>query len=390
MNIFIFRRDLRIIDNTGLSKIDDRLYPIFILNDKQIDSLKNPYFSQRSYDFMMESLKDLDGSLNGKLNVYHAKTTDIEILELILKTHKSISSITFNRDLTPYAKKRDAEIIQWCKDHGIEIFLYDDYLLDLNPYDKRYRVFTPFHNYYKNRVKVNKVPEKNPLRFEKGVTTFKCPLFTNHKSTLSKLVIGGRSNANLRDLPKYGLTRDNINEKTSELGAYINFGCISIREVYKCWRKNEDLVRQLFWREFYYRIVDEEPRILSNSEAFYKARDMGWRTDHMSFKKWCNGETGVPIIDAAMKSLNATGYLHNRLRMVVASYLVKDLKIDWRMGERYFATQLTDYSSVLNNGGWQHIAGTGASSMMQARKFNPYRQEKLYDKGSVFVSKWQE
>jgi deoxyribodipyrimidine photo-lyase len=337
----------------------------------------------------MESLFDLDKSLKGRLNVYHTKDSDISVLDRIRKD-RDIKSITFNRDVTPFAKKRDAEIEEWCKKHDIALNTYDDYLLRLEPYEKQYRVFTPFYKFYKRKVKQT---SKVPLiikSFEKH-NTYKCDLYKNHKSKLNKLVTGGRTNANLRNIPDYGKTRDDVNVETSQLGPYINFGCLSIREVYDCWKQNEELVRQLFWREFYYRLIDEEPRILSRSEAFYKTRDDKWKKTSEkdpAFQKWCKGETGVPLIDASMRSLNATGYLHNRLRMVVASYLVKDLKIDWRLGEKFFATQLTDYSSVSNNSGWQHIAGTGASSMMQSRKFNPYRQAKLYDKGSEFINKW--
>ena len=183
---------------------------------------------------------------------------------------------------------------------------------------------------------------------------------------------------------EYENTRNFFAKPTTRLSVYLNFGCVSMREVCYAFRNNSVLLKELMWREFYAQIAYFYPR-LHLGEAFYPQRDVGWKNNIRQFHLWKQGKTGIPLIDASMRCLNTTGYLHNRARMVVASYLVKDLGIDWRLGEAYFKSQLLDYNFASNNGGWQFISGTGASSMMKSRRFSPWIQTKKYDPESIFI-----
>ena len=178
---------------------------------------------------------------------------------------------------------------------------------------------------------------------------------------------------------------------TTHLSAHNKFGTVSIREVYqtivKCFGKTHTLINELYWRDFFTHILYHFPHVLG--EAFHKKyNDIRWENNKNFFKKWCLGMTGFPIVDAGMRELNQTGYMHNRVRMIVASFLVKDLHIDWRWGEKYFAQQLIDYDPAVNNGNWQWAASTGCDAQPYFRIFNPWRQQVQYDPDCVYIKKW--
>jgi deoxyribodipyrimidine photo-lyase len=207
------------------------------------------------------------------------------------------------------------------------------------------------------------------------------------------LVHGGRQTAlkmlskAARDIKNYDAIHNDLNKKTTELSAAIKFGSISIREVYKTLHSKTGLIRQLFWRDFYANILYEFPQVLGNSLK-PKYDKIKWHHNSGWFSAWCKGETGFPIVDGGMRQMNATGYMHNRTRLIVASFLVKTLLIDWREGEKYFAQTLTDYDVANNNGNWQWISSSGADSQQFYRIFNPWIQGENFDKDCEYIKKW--
>jgi deoxyribodipyrimidine photo-lyase len=204
---------------------------------------------------------------------------------------------------------------------------------------------------------------------------------------------GGRHNAIIQmriaktSIQHYSKTHNELSISTTELSAYIKFGCVSIREVYKTFKTKHDFIRQLFWRDFYANILYSFPHVLGSAMKT-NYNKVHWHNNSNLFKKWCNGETGYPIVDAGMRQLNQTGYMHNRARLIVSSFLVKTLLISWEKGEKYFAQHLIDYDPASNNGNWQWIAGSGADSQPYFRIFNPWEQGKNYDSNCEYIKRW--
>lgn len=398
VSIFIFRRDLRVHDNKALNKLitseqKTKLIPIFIFNPNQIYADKNPYFSNNAVQFMIESLKDLEKQIH--VNFFEGQ--DLNVLEMLRKKYKIIN-IAFNKDYTPFAIKRDAVIVEWCKKHEINLITTEDYTLFplgsiTNNSGKPYQVFTPF---YKETLKHNpdkpiavKLPAKSQII--KVVHNFNKDRYYQNNPNIA--VHGGRAHALQRlkkPMKSYAKERDYpALDSTTKLSAYIKFGCVSIREVYHHYTKqnNKALTRELIWREFYANIMYYFPHILGRSFK-QKYDKIKWTNNKEWFKQWCKGETGFALVDAGMKQLNETGWMHNRVRMIVAMFLTKDLLIDWRWGEKYFATKLVDYDPASNNGGWQWSASTGTDAQPYFRIFNPDLQIKKYDKNYEYIKKW--
>lgn len=420
MNIFIFHRDLRLIDNTSLIKqIKDykNIIPIFIFDEKQINPNKNDYFSNYSVQFMIESLEELEEEIekkNGEL--YYFKGNPLEILKKIKKVEE-INSIGFNFDYSPYALERDNEIKEWCIKENINIICEEDYLLHnlLEGKTKKqftntpYNVFTAFKNNCMT-LKVRDVDKFKKIGFEKKSELKK--LKENYKSNKlnelynenkNKNISGGRSNGlkilkNISKFKDYSKKRDELTYKTTFLGAHLKFNTLSIREVYnkivEKVGKSSSLINELIWRDFYVNIAYFYPKVLEGqikkeNKSFKEEYDnIKWTTDNIIFKKWCEGKTGYPIVDAAMRQLNTIGYMHNRARMIVASFLTKDLHIDWRLGEKYFAQKLIDYDPYSNNGGWQWCSSSGTDAQPYFRIFNPWTQAEKFDKKCEYIKKW--
>jgi deoxyribodipyrimidine photo-lyase len=207
------------------------------------------------------------------------------------------------------------------------------------------------------------------------------------------LVHGGRKNAMdqmkkaATNIKNYSKTHNDLGYSTSQLGAYIKFGCVSIREVYKVFRSKHDFIRQLFWRDFYANVLYAFPHVLGSSMN-KKYNKIHWNNNSNWFKKWCDGETGYPVVDAGMRQLNKTGYMHNRARLIVASFLIKTLLISWEKGEKYFAQKLVDYDPANNNGNYQWVSGSGTDSQPYFRIFNPWRQAEEYDPQCEYIKTW--
>ena len=401
-NIFIFRRDFRIYDNKGLNEAMNNLeniIPIFIFTPEQITN-KNKFKSDNAIQFMIESLKDLDEDLKkykSKLHIFQGD--NITILGKILNKI-DIDNIIFNMDYTPYAVKRDKEIQNFCKKEKINCLIYEDYLLDkIGTFLKKdgdpYTVYTPFkNNVLKN--KINKPDKSRPKNLTKVKLDEKS--YINYSINYNILVNGGREKGlkqlnKIKNQKKYNDNRNTVSINTTLLSAYIKFGCISIREVY--WKmleelgKNNGLLAQLVWREFYFYITYYYPFVLKGKNFIEKYDNIKWVQSKINFNKWKEGKTGYPIVDAGMIELNTTGYMHNRSRLITSNFLNRMLGYHWKVGEKYYATQLTDYDPSVNNGNWQWIASTGVDpNPYFQRLFNPILQSKKYDPDAEYIKKW--
>ena len=404
IHIFLFRRDFRIHDNLALNRLiaecgssgSKGIFPMFIFNPDQIYAKNNPYFSNNCVQFMIESLDDLDKHIH--VNYYESDgggggNGDIDVFAELSKKYK-IKTIAYNKDYSPFAIKRDGIIEKWASEHSIRIITEEDYTLYpmgaiRNNKDEPYKVFTPF---YKKSLAIKVKPvSSNVLNLSviKHIKGFDKHRYYEPNDDIA--VRGGRDKALERFkkiMTDYAKTRDYpAMDKTTRLSAYIKFGCVSIREVYYNYKNVKELQRELLWREFYANILYYFPHVLGN--AFKEQYDnVKWTNNKEWFKRWCQGKTGYAMVDAGMAQLNKTGWMHNRLRMITAMFLTKDLLIDWRWGEKYFATKLVDYDPASNNGGWQWSASTGTDSQPYFRIFNPDLQLKRYDKDYEYIRTW--
>lgn len=408
ISIFIFRRDLRLEDNTGLInalKDSDKVIPLFIFTDKQIET--NEYKSNNAIQFMIDSLKDLNINLensNGKLHIFKGENLKI-LKDLISKL--DIDSIYVNTDYTPFSINRDREIEELCKDNDVDFNSFHDYMLNppqkvLKANGEPYTIFTPYYrralyekiekpienkftNYYNkdiessislDEIESKILPERNNQILRKGGRDEAFKVLEDRKSSLNHY-------DEKRDFPSI--------KGTSTLSAHNKFGTISIRELYYYFKDNlrdsEPIIRELYWRDFYLQIAYHFPKVFGK-EFNQKYEKVKWEDNESNFKAWCQGLTGFPIVDAGMRELNSTGYMHNRVRMIVASFLTKDLHIDWRLGEKYFAQKLTDYDPSVNNGSWQWAASTGCDAQPYFRIFNPWLQQKRFDEDCEYIKKW--
>lgn len=405
LSIFIFRRSLRLSDNTGLIqalKESKKVIPIFIFTPEQL--VKNRFKSNNCVQFMMESLEELDGKLRDKgSRLFYFFGKQDEIIGKLIKKY-NIDAVYTNRDYTRYSVKRDNKIEKVCENNDTKFYSIEDLLLQpfgsiLTGGNTIYTKFTPFHK------KAKKVPVKKPVTNKyKNYYPKKNKLINEYKKNIHKFykkndnlhVNGGRKNA-LKILNKisqfkgYNKNRDELTYNTTHLSAYIKFGCVSIREVYHTFKKKlqstNKLLTQLYWRDFYYNISQEYPNIYSGAmkEKYNKIK---WTNNSTWFRKWKEGKTGFPIVDAGMRQMNTTGFMHNRARLIVSNFLIKVLLTNWQKGEWYFATQLVDYDPAVNNGNWQWSSSSGADSQPYFRVFNPWLQGKKFDKDAEYIKKW--
>lgn len=407
--LFIFHRDFRIIDNVGLleaSKRVKKLYTCFIFTPEQVTG-KNKYRSTNSIQFMIESLVELQKEIEnngGSLMIHYGDTT---IITNKLIKQLDISGVYYNKDYSPYALKRDSEIEVLCEKHGIECMNYADYYLYepgtvvVASSGEAYKKYTPFYREVLNR-KVEKPDKKSikNLSTSSAITdnTTLDIMFKKYAANNDKILVrGGRKNALKKLLEagdkqkQYDEKRDYFKEKTTHLSAYIKFGCVSIREVYHLFRGkfgiHHGLIRELIWREFFAHVLYAYPSVVGKSYQ-PRYRNIKWRQSEVDLKRWQEGNTGFPMVDACMREMNTTGYMHNRGRMTVASFLIKTLLLDWRLGEQYFAQKLTDYDIASNNGNWQGISGTGVDMKPYFRDMNPWIQSKKFDNDATYIKKW--
>ncbi len=400
--LFIFRRDLRIDDNTGLIEAlhsSHAVLPCFIFDPRLLEEDK---YSKNALEFMLGSIKDLEAQLNalgGRMYLFSGLPHEI-IAKLICE--EGIDAVFVNSDYTPFSLHRDEAISTVCAAHGSKFHQFHDATLQVpgsvrTQQGKMYQVFTQFFR------AASKLPVEVPVPVENGGfynsdipgALGAIPGFGHNNPDL--FVHGGRSNAleMLSDLGNF-MDYDRLRNIPSRMGttglsAHNRFGTVSIREVYHSFRDqlgpDHTLISELYWRDFFIHLAAEHPRVFGH--AFREKFDgLHWDNDPARFKAWCEGRTGFPIVDAGMRQLNATGYMHNRVRMIVSSFLVKDLHIDWRWGERYFARMLVDYDPCVNNGNWQWAASTGADATPYFRIFNPWLQQQKFDEDCEYIKKW--
>ena len=394
--IFWFRRDLRLKDNAGLFHAlneNNKVLPIFIYDKNTLDKLNK---SDHRLDFIEHSLKKLNDLLkkNDKsISIYYGKPVKV-FSELIKKYN--VSKVYSNKDYTPYSIKRDKKVEELLKVNNIDFNSFKDHVLfekfeivknDNTPY----KVYTPFSRKWLIKMSENKIDffnsEKYIYKFfnERGkFLTLKEIGFD--KSKLNPLVLNLSSDT----INNYEKTRNfpSVNG-TSKIGIHLRFGTISTREMITKAEasKNKTFLKELVWREFFQQILFHYPHTLNKS--FKPKYDrIEWLNNENQFKKWCSGQTGYPLVDAGMRELNQTGFMHNRVRMLVGSFLCKHLLIDWRWGEAYFAEKLYDYETASNVGNWQWVAGCGVDASPYFRIFNPHEQIKKFDKNLIYTKKW--
>ena len=392
MTIFWFRRDLRLLDNTGLNlallKSKD-VQPIFIFDSDIIDELpKNDPRVNFLYDELFKINKELI-SHNSSLKVYHGNP--LEVFKKISNENKDLVVYT-NRDYEPYAIARDKEINQLLSEKGSRLIsCKDQVIFEKNEVVKNdglpYTVFTPFKNKWLAKFKEEGFHLELKLNSENfNRSNYEFPTMEDLGFKISSIKVPPFS---LDRVHNYEETRNfPFLDSTSKIGPHLRFGTVSIREIVsKVKDLNNTYLSELVWREFFMQILWHFPKVVhENFRAKYNF--IKWRNNEEEFEKWCKGETGYPLVDAGMRELNQTGFMHNRVRMVTAGFLCKHLLIDWRWGEAYFAKKLLDYELSSNNGNWQWSAGTGCDAAPYFRVFNPSEQIKKFDKQNNYLNKW--
>lgn len=397
--IFVFRRDFRLSGNPAWARAtswcrENRtpLAPCFIFSDRQIDDARNPYFSPPAYSAMVAALDALDEhALKGRLSRFRVRggEPDTVLLDAVAEAH-DVRAVFFNSDVTPFAVSRDAAIAAWCRDNGAHLDGGDPgegYLLwpagtILTKSGTVPKSFAAFHRYTKKktlvrqpnargRAKIARIPPPEP-RFEPSGLPPAVPLVgvPSARSVMAALEAG--------DFDDYGRTRDDYRLPTTRLSAHMKFGSVDPLAVMAAvrGRRVPDLERQLIWREFYYHLAHGYPEVLTAPNAHIRPdrNKVRWKpVDKKRAEEWLEGRTGEPLVDQAMKELKRSGFLHNRLRMVVSSYFTRDMGLDWREGERLLATRLVDYDPSQNSGGWQssdaQVPGQEIKASTQLKKY---------------------
>ena len=398
INIFWFRRDLRLEDNHGFYealKAGKPVLPIFIFDETILSKLPK---DDARVTFIHESIQAMQDTLrkeyNSSIAIYNG--TPEETFTALIKNY-SIETVYTNRDYEPYALSRDKNIESFLKTQDISFNTYKDQVIfERNEIVKKdgtpYRVYTPFSRVWMDEYK------RNGIHFFPSEELLNNTVIDIELPNLSLKDIGFQE-ANVKVehytvtptlIADYEATRNfPAQDNTSKLGPHLRFGTVSVRKMVNeaSKQKNITFFKELIWREFFMQILWHFPHTAKDS--FKPKYDrIEWRNNEVEFKAWCEGQTGYPLVDAGMRQLNATGFMHNRVRMLVGSFLCKHLLIDWRLGEAYFALKLHDYDMSSNIGNWQWVAGSGVDAAPYFRIFNPTTQIEKFDKKHVYIKKW--
>jgi deoxyribodipyrimidine photo-lyase len=399
INIIWFRRDLRLNDHAALYhalKSGKRVVPIFIFDKNILDRLEDK--QDRRVAFIHAALREIQDALHqigSSLEVYYG--TPADVFQNLVNKYQ-IETVFTNHDYEPYALERDQAIATALAKNNIGFKTFKDQVI----FEKQevvkddglaYTIFTPYSKKWKAKLTAFYL-KSYPT--EKYFSHF----FKQNLLPIPSLESMGFINSDLpfpskelkiETVKKYADQRNfPANENgTSKLGVHLRFGTVSIRELTrKAMLLNETYLNELIWRDFYHMILSNFPQV-GRDKPFKPAYDLiPWRNNEKEFKAWCEGSTGYPIVDAGMRELNATGFMHNRVRMIVASFLCKHLLIDWRWGEAYFASKLLDFDLAANNGGWQWASSSGCDAAPYFRVFNPTLQTEKFDKELKYIKKW--
>ena len=396
MNIFWFRRDLRLDDNVGLFHAlnsDEDVLPIFIFDETILSQLPKDDARVTFIHQQLEKIQNQLLAIGKSLAVFHGNPLEI-FIKLI--GENQIKTIYTNHDYEPYARKRDLELYHLFKDNNIEFKTSKDQVIfeksevvkdDGTPYV----VYTPYSNKWKDNFRKISLACYNSEDYINNIRLHSYSFLSLHdigfKTASIKITPYDISNSLIDN---YEATRNfPAMNKTSYLGIYLRFGVVSIRKMVAkaIESNNETFLKELIWREFFMQILWHFPHTV-NASFRPKYDNIIWDNNEDLFQKWCEGKTGYPFVDAGMRELNTTGHMHNRVRMIVASFLCKHLLIDWRWGETYFAIKLLDYEQASNVGNWQWAAGSGVDAAPYFRIFNPTEQIKKFDKDLVYIKKW--
>ena len=413
VSFFWFRRDLRLEDNAGLYhalKGGLPVVPLFIFDREILDELEDK--KDARVEFIHDTIREMQEELKGLGSSMVVRYgSPLEVWTALLEEYE-VEAVYTNRDYEPYALRRDGEVKALLEGKAIAFHTYKDHVIFekgevLKADGTPYTVFTPYSRKWKAKLN-SKMAQVDGDSGEKETISYYLkpyptedyfgnfqPMEQQPVPTLDEM---GFEPTDI-EIPSKTVSRGLIRnydktrnfpgqEGTSRLGIHFRFGTISIRE--KAWRAqqlNDTFLNELIWRDFYAMILAHFPHVAHRS--FREKYDyIEWRNDETEFKKWCEGQTGYPIVDAGMRQLNQTGYMHNRVRMITASFLTKHLLIDWRWGEAYFAQKLLDYDLASNNGGWQWAAGSGTDAAPYFRIFNPYSQQEKFDKNFKYIKEW--
>lgn len=391
VNIFWFRRDLRLTDNTALNialKGEIPVLPIFIFDTNILEHLDK---NDARVNFIYDCLQNIHQQLKEKgSSLRILKGTPLEVWKQLFKDY-NIKTIYTNKDYEPYALERDRNVYKLAKENNAEFHRYKDQVIfeesEIVKADgKPYTVYTPYKNKWLAAFKeINLHTEtssfQNFIKQEKEI-----PSLAQIGFETSTIKV---NDFNPKKIKEYGDYRDfPSQDHTTHIGPHLRFGTLSIRQVILDLPEQSDVyLSELIWREFFMQILFHFPKVQHrNFKAKYDA--IPWRNNEEEFEKWCNGQTGYPLVDAGMRELNTTGHMHNRVRMITAGFLCKHLLIDWQWGEAYFAEKLLDYDLSANNGNWQWAAGTGCDAAPYFRVFNPTTQIQRFDKDLKYIKKW--
>lgn len=395
INVFWFRRDLRLEDNAALFhalQSDLKVLPIFIFDKEILDQLSDK--SDRRVDYIHQALTEINNEFKDyKTTLKTFYGNPLDVFKQLAEDFE-INAVFCNRDYEPQTIKRDIEVADFLNKNNIQFSDFKDQVIfeknDILKSDNTsYTVFTPYSKKWKENF--------NATKIEKFDGDFKNFLPRSHENIISLKEIGFEKTdfefkkpaLEKKIIDSYDKHRDfPALDHTTRLGIALRFGTISVRKCVEFAAKhNETWLNELIWREFFMQILFHFPYVVKGCFK-KKYENIEWRNDEKEFKLWCEGKTGYPIVDAGMRQLNETGFMHNRVRMITASFLTKHLLVDWRWGEAYFAEKLLDYELSSNNGNWQWAAGCGCDAAPYFRVFSPDAQTQKFDKDSKYINQW--
>jgi deoxyribodipyrimidine photo-lyase len=398
MVVFWFRRDLRLEDNTGLADALGSgvpVLPVFIFDRGILDKLSDS--SDRRVEFIHHTLEEIHNELasaGSGIRFFYGSPEDA-FRQLIAEG--GMKAVFTNRDYEPYAQQRDASISEMLKKASVSFHDFKDQVVFdkdeiLSGQGMPYTVFTPYAKKWRSLLRKEDYTVKPSAKMKEAFLKWQAaPIIPLEKMGFRKSGEKFSTKTISEDILRhYGEKRDFPSlPATSRLSVHLRFGTISIRRCVEQGLKHSDTwLNELIWREFYMQILWNFPQV-GQGKSFKPAYDrIPWRNNPEEFRRWCEGKTGYPIVDAGMRELNQTGFMHNRVRMITASFLVKHLLIDWRWGEAYFAEKLLDFDLSANNGGWQWAAGSGCDAAPYFRVFNPLLQTQKFDKNLDYIKKW--